>query len=58
MKVWINALIKKVKLSKENFERFGEKVAKLSITFHDSNEIHIYLNKNDYKLLIKELPRE
>lgn len=55
MKVWINELIKKVKLSKENFKRYGMKVTKLVIVFANGNELSLYLNKNDYELLWEEL---
>jgi len=55
MKVWINELIKKVKWSKEGFKRFGENVTKLTIVFANGNELAIYLNKNDYNLLWKEM---
>ena len=55
MKIWINELIKKVKYSKESFKRFGEEVSKLIIVFANGNELSLYLNKNDYKLIMEEI---
>ena len=55
MKIYINELIKKVKLSKENFKRFGEKVSKLTIVFANGNELSMTLNKNDFLQLKEEL---
>jgi len=55
MKIWINELIKKVKYSKESFKRFGEEVSKLIIVFTNGNELSLYLNKNDYKLIMEEM---
>lgn len=58
MKVWINEPIKKVKLSKESFNRYGVKVSKLTIVFHNQDEVAIYLTKIDYDQLMKGLELE
>ena len=55
MKAWINEPIKKVKLSAESFERYGVKVSKLTIVFHNQDEIAIYLTQIDYEMLMKEM---